>query len=38
VTTNVLGLLTAAGAGLLAGATQLYARTRPRRSPGATRA
>jgi hypothetical protein len=38
VTTNVVGLLTAAGAGLVAGAAQLYARARPRRSPGAARA
>jgi hypothetical protein len=37
-TVNVLGLLTAAGSGLVAGAAQLYARARPRRSPGATRA
>jgi hypothetical protein len=38
VTTNAIGLLTAAGAGLVAAATRLYARARPRRSPGASRA
>ncbi len=38
VTSNALGLLVAAGAGLVALAERLYASARPRRTPGATRA